>query len=939
MPVIIPRLSTLIASASLESDELIASASLESDENTGGNRTELDSHANMAVVGRESVVFDDTGQTCTVNAFTESAGKLEKVPIVDVAIAYDCPLQAKTYILLMRNCLHIPEIKHNLLPPFIVREAGHILDECPKFQASEPSIKNHSIYIKEFDLRIHFNLTNTFSYFQTRKPTAKELEGCDKIFITPDSTSWEPHSQHYSSNEEAMMNIEGEIIAQDERVNNIVDDHEVGYKPFPTVSEVNAKIDKILEMDDQVMDAPKPQDDSEEFEFYSKLSDNVFEGRLSSSFGTLPDLRNDGKLFCPEEIDLVDESLFESDISRVESNKSSGVTPDHLSKVWMIPEEQADKVIERNTQLNRQSCDSELSRQFSTNDRMLRYKRIKSYFFTDTMFVTDKAKSRRGNKMLQVFVSDKGFIAVYPMKLKSQFKDALHLFCKEIGVPVSLVVDPSGEQTSKDVRKFCNQVGTTLRILQESTQWANRAELYIGFLKESVRKDLSRSNCPLSLWDYCAERRALIHNLIPRDLFQTGGNTPYEYQFGVQGDISNLCQFGWYEWCYYREEGKNLFPQMKEILGRVLGPSKNEGNEMAQNVLTHKGIVLPRRSVRKLTQREVEMDSEKKKRSQFDEMITKLLGNSMIVPTIAVNPQDVGEFDYDERNDDSEEPEGWMDSDSIDEKGVPTFEHSLGDTLVNAEVLMPQGDSRVKCKVKRRHKSDDGQVTGQFHQNPMLNSIIYDVEFPNGAVREYGANIIAENMYSTLDEHGHQQQIMDGILDHSKDDTAVSMEDKYLITKSGQRRLRKSTRGWKLLVRWKDESEEWIPLRILKETYPCQIATYAVVNNLADEPAGSVHTTEKGRYSKCCEGSPQEYFGDIWHKRPSTVGEAHVLDKENNNTLWQDAISLVMGTILPALDFPNDNKAPVGYAKSSGHIVFDVKWILPAKPAGLRMDT
>mmetsp|Transcript_2442 Transcript_2442/g.3435 ORF Transcript_2442/g.3435 Transcript_2442/m.3435 type:complete len:118 (+) Transcript_2442:1820-2173(+) len=117
---------------------------------------------------------------------------------------------------------------------------------------------------------------------------------------------------------------------------------------------------------------------------------------------------------------------------------------------------------------------------------MLRYKRIKSCFFTDTMFVTSKAKSRRGNTMLQLFVSDKGFLAVYGMKLKSDFKEALHLFCKEIGVPITLVVDPSGEQTSKAVRKFCNQVGTTLHILQESTQWTNRAELYIGLLKESV---------------------------------------------------------------------------------------------------------------------------------------------------------------------------------------------------------------------------------------------------------------------------------------------------------------------------------------------------------------------------------------------------------------------------------------------------------------------
>ena len=32
-------------------------------------RTELDSHANMVVVGKNSTIFDDTGKTCTVNAF------------------------------------------------------------------------------------------------------------------------------------------------------------------------------------------------------------------------------------------------------------------------------------------------------------------------------------------------------------------------------------------------------------------------------------------------------------------------------------------------------------------------------------------------------------------------------------------------------------------------------------------------------------------------------------------------------------------------------------------------------------------------------------------------------------------------------------------------------------------------------------------------------
>jgi len=76
-----------------------------------------------------------------------------------------------------------------------------------------------------------------------------------------------------------------------------------------------------------------------------------------------------------------------------------------------------------------------------------------------------------------------------------------------------LVVDPASGNKSKDVRRFCHQVGTTLRILEEHTQWANCAELYIGLLKESVHKDLSATNCPMLLWDYCIERRAKIHNL------------------------------------------------------------------------------------------------------------------------------------------------------------------------------------------------------------------------------------------------------------------------------------------------------------------------------------------------------------------------------------------------------------------------------------------
>ena len=88
--------------------------------------------------------------------------------------------------------------------------------------------------------------------------------------------------------------------------------------------------------------------------------------------------------------------------------------------------------------------------------------------------------------MLQIFVFDKGFLTVYPMERKFDFHDCLQVFCKEVEDPIALVVDPSREQTSKAVKSFCNQVGTTFQIFEEHTQWTNRAELYIVILKEAI---------------------------------------------------------------------------------------------------------------------------------------------------------------------------------------------------------------------------------------------------------------------------------------------------------------------------------------------------------------------------------------------------------------------------------------------------------------------
>jgi hypothetical protein len=96
---------------------------------------------------------------------------------------------------------------------------------------------------------------------------------------------------------------------------------------------------------------------------------------------------------------------------------------------------------------------------------------------------------------------------------------------------------------------------------------------------------------------------------------------------GDEGDISALCQFGWYEWCYFREN-KEKFPFNREVLGKILGPATGEGNEMSQWVLKANGNVVPCRTARSLHVDELHSPQEVKKREIFDVIIERRWGTS-----------------------------------------------------------------------------------------------------------------------------------------------------------------------------------------------------------------------------------------------------------------------------------------------------------------------
>jgi hypothetical protein len=173
-----------------------------------------------------------------------------------------------------------------------------------------------------------------------------------------------------------------------------------------------------------------------------------------------------------------------------------------------------------------------------------------------------------------------------------------------------------------------------------------------------------------------------------KDMFKLHGSNAHTLLTGDEGDISNLCQFKWYGWCYFRDH-KNKFPFNREVLGRVLAPAKGEGNEMAQWILKANGNVVPQRSSRPLKTDEVHSEQEQSKRKIFDELIKRRWGTSINPPMKPDEDiEESEEYEYDDEV-------AWTVpeiEDTVDANGKLLNQNPAYDQIINAEVSLQLGD-------------------------------------------------------------------------------------------------------------------------------------------------------------------------------------------------------------------------------------------------------
>ena len=105
------------------------------------------------------------------------------------------------------------------------------------------------------------------------------------------------------------------------------------------------------------------------------------------------------------------------------------------------------------------------------------------------------------------------------------------------------------------------------------------------------------------------------------------------------------------------------------------------------------------------------------------------------------------------------------------------------DQYVNAEILLLKGDKLARGQVVHwKHNANGNQIV-RSNQNPILDTCLYEVEFPEGEMTKLVANIIAESMYAQCDIVENEYLLLDAFINHGKNGLALGVDDQKVVIK------------------------------------------------------------------------------------------------------------------------------------------------------------
>ena len=335
------------------------------------------------------------------------------------------------------------------------------------------------------------------------------------------------------------------------------------------------------------------------------------------------------------------------------------------------------------------------------------------------------------------------------------------------------------------------------------------AEREIGELKKRWRNRMLKKKVPTRLWDYGLGYKSNRLNRIRRGHRQQTG---LEMVTGKTPDISEWIDFEFYDRVWFYDRKKMEMDDTGRKLARWLGVAHRVGSDLCYWLLLSSGKVIARTTVQHVTGEDMLNDDVRRLTDEFDRDVDEQLDDQAF---LAEDPD--ATFFLQDKFDDYD-TSGVTTTPADDEYGdmlapdaleADDMSDEIMDKDLNTELIFDMGSgAERRGRVIKRAKGVTGQPIGRSHTNPLFDTREYVVEFTDGSTENYFANVIAENMYAQVDDEGRQYQLLDYIADHRSDGTALRIEDGFTVSQNGNRVPKQTTRGWSLLVNWKDGSSD-----------------------------------------------------------------------------------------------------------------------------------
>jgi hypothetical protein len=306
---------------SVKLGRIAASTSLQNKESW----MELDTHADTTVLGKSCLVIQDFNKTVSVSGWNASVGSTE-CPTVSGVVAYDHPYTGITYMLVWHQAIYLETMENHLICPMQCRVNGVVVNDTPKIFVKDPTNKSHAIVVLDpidpgNELIIPLELNGVTSRFSVRTPSLQEFENDDnpRIDMTGEAPDWDPHNSDWSQQEASMTDLRGNIQGFD---------YDVVARGRRLINSVSCSYLQVNPTDCE--------------DFADALGRNVRVCRAKTSRGW------------------------------------RAIDVDALAEKWMVSQDIARRTLSRTTRRGiRTNAHSSMSRRFRTNDRHLRYRRLR----------------------------------------------------------------------------------------------------------------------------------------------------------------------------------------------------------------------------------------------------------------------------------------------------------------------------------------------------------------------------------------------------------------------------------------------------------------------------------------------------------------------------------------------------------------------------------